>query len=104
MIVFITLILANMSPNARNRYFQELLKTSGASMSDEMRRSLIEAMMANAQNLSEEDRENMLKDLMTNLVNFLPAELAQKVLADIMKVLFKVNNINVLPIIYNNNN
>ena len=74
-----------MSPATRNRYFQELLKTSGATMSDEMRRMIIEEMMKNAENLSEEERDNMLKNLMTNLVNVLPADLAAKVLADIMK-------------------
>jgi hypothetical protein len=74
-----------MSPASRNRYFQELLKTSGATMSDEMRRMIIEEMMKNAENLSEEERDNMLKNLMTNLVNVLPADLAAKVLADIMK-------------------
>ena len=74
-----------MSPASRNRYFQELLKTSGATMSDEMRRMIIEEMMKNAENLSEEERDNMLKNLRTNLVNVLPADLAAKVLADIMK-------------------
>ena len=54
-------------------------------MSDEMRRMIIEEMMKNAENLSEEERDNMLKNLMTNLVNVLPADLAAKVLADIMK-------------------
>lgn len=75
----------NMSPEARNRYFQELLKTSGGKMSDEMRQRIIDEMFKNVNNLSEEAREQFLKDVMVNLVNELPPDMAKKMLAEIMK-------------------
>ena len=78
-------LAANMSPETRHRYYQELIKTSGEKMSDELRRQIVEQMIQNANNLAPETRENLLKDVMVNLVNTLPKELAQKVLNDIMK-------------------
>jgi uncharacterized protein YbcI len=78
-------LAANMTPETRHRYFQELLKTSGDKLSDELRRQIVNEMILNANNLAPEIRENLLKDLVKDLINVLPPEYAKKLLDDIMK-------------------
>ena len=78
-------LAANMTPETRHRYFQELLKTSGDKLSDELRRQIVNEMILNANNLAPELRENLLKDLVKDLINVLPPEYAKKLLDDIMK-------------------
>lgn len=78
-------LAANMTPETRHRYFQELLKTSGDKLSEELRRQIVNEMILNANNLPPELRENLLKDLVKDLINILPPEYAKKLLDDIMK-------------------
>ena len=78
-------LAGNMTPETRHRYFQELLKTSGDKLSDELRRQIVNEMILNANNLPPEIRENLLKDLVKDLINILPPEYAKKLLDDIMK-------------------
>ncbi|CAF0718314.1 unnamed protein product [Brachionus calyciflorus] len=81
----------NMSPEAKHRYLQDLLKTGGEKMNDQIRKKLIDEMLKNAENLSSEAKENFLKDLMVNLVNELPPDVAKKVLSDIMNSTDSIN-------------